>query len=79
MIDLIEFYLNEINKLEFNSEPPYLKIMNRLTDTLKSLGHSGEDNFYAFSQSKTNLKATAQVTFISVFNFLIIENKHFHI
>ncbi len=65
MISLIEYYLNEINKLEFNSEPPYLKIMNKITDTLKSLGHSSEDNFYAFNQSKTISKTSTQVTFIS--------------
>ena len=51
---MIELFLNEINKLEFDSEPAYLIIINKLTDTLELLGHSGKDNFYAFGHSKNS-------------------------
>ena len=36
----IEFYLNEINKLEFDTEPPYEKIHSKLSDCLQLLGHN---------------------------------------
>jgi hypothetical protein len=60
--------LNEINKLQFDSEPPYLKITNKISDTLKLLGHSSEtiDNFNAFNQTKTNSKTTTVLYFYTI-------------
>lgn len=59
----MEFYLNEVNKLEFDSEPPYLQIHSKITTTLTFLGHSASaiDNFRLFSVSKNLPKATSQV------------------
>ena len=48
---MIQFYLNEINKLKFESEPPYSEILVQIKDTLNQLGYSDSvDNFYAFDQ-----------------------------
>jgi vaccinia related kinase len=50
----IEFFLTEINKLEFDSEPPYDKIHTKLNECLKSLGHTGPDNFRLFHPNKSS-------------------------
>jgi hypothetical protein len=36
--------LNEINKLDFDTEPPYAKILGKINDTLKSLGDDSVDS-----------------------------------
>ena len=62
----MEFYLNEVNKLEFDSEPPYARIQTKITDTLKALGHSSSvgDNFRLFStKSAPKTPSAAQVCF----------------
>ena len=59
----IEFFLNEVNKLEFDTEPPYAKIHTKLNECLSTLGHSGADNFRLFkSGSSTASKTPAKVT-----------------
>lgn len=60
--------MNEINKLQFDSEPPYLKITNKISDTLKLLGHSSEtiDNFNSFNQTKANSKTTTVLYFHTI-------------
>lgn len=52
VVKFMEFYLNEVNKLEFESEPDYVKVHSKITETLAALGHAkGErDNFYVFSK-----------------------------
>ena len=68
-VKFIEFYLNEVNKLGFESEPDYAKIHTKITDTLASLGHSEstKDNFYVFSPAapapahKNTVKGNKQV------------------
>ncbi|RNA34646.1 serine threonine- kinase VRK1, partial [Brachionus plicatilis] len=52
----VEFYLNEVKKLEFESEPPYAKIQSKINDTLKSLKYTGADNFGLFSSNKSKSK-----------------------
>ena len=54
----MEYYLIEVNKLEFDAEPPYLKIQSKLSETLRTLGHGDMalDNFGLFS--KNNLPKT---------------------
>ena len=51
----MEFYYNEVNKLEFDTEPDYLKIHTKITDTLTGLGHSknDRDKFYIFKSNKS--------------------------
>lgn len=58
----IEFYLNEINKLEFDTEPPYDKIHSKLSDCLQLLGHTGVDNFRLFKSEPVATKTPAKVS-----------------
>lgn len=61
--NLVEYYLNEVNKLQFDTEPPYGKILSRINETLKALGQSeSSDHFNAFSQTKTKKKSTTKET-----------------
>jgi len=48
----VEFYLNEVNKLEFESEPSYDKIQAKLNDCLEWLGHKEGDNFRLFENDE---------------------------
>lgn len=51
----MEYFLTEVNKLEYDSEPSYSKIHLKLTDTLRAVGHtSSEDNFYIFKPAKSS-------------------------
>jgi hypothetical protein len=64
----MEFYLNEVTLLEYDSEPPYARIHTKLTDALKALGHSSSavENFRLFSAKSSLPKtpsAAAQVRF----------------
>lgn len=64
VVKFMEFYLNEVNKLEFESEPDYAKIHSKITETLVALGHarSERDNFYVFSKEvKVSKKAADNV------------------
>jgi hypothetical protein len=45
----MEYFLNEVSRLEFDSEPAYAKIQAKLTDALKQLDQSAVDNFRLFS------------------------------
>ena len=58
----IEFYLNEVNKLEHDHEPPYAKIHAKINDALKSLGHgsSSADHFHLFTPGKKAAKAVSE-------------------
>jgi hypothetical protein len=49
----MEYYFIEVNKLEFDSEPPYLTIQSKLSETLRTLGHGDMalDNFGLFSKN----------------------------
>lgn len=60
----MEYYLNEVNKLQFDSEPPYAKIQSKLTETLKALGHSSSagDNFKLFTPAKASTKTPSKVS-----------------
>ena len=65
----MEYFLSEINKLQFDTEPPYDKIHSKLTDCLKALSHTGVDNFRLFKSgpvtktpSKVNTFKIAQYT-----------------
>lgn len=62
-VKFMEFYLNEVNKLEFDTEPDYQKIHTKITDTLTGLGHSkkDKDNFYIF-KSNDNKSITKSTT-----------------
>lgn len=47
-----EFYLNEVNKLQFDTEPPYAKLHTKLNETLSKLGESTSlENFRLFKPS----------------------------
>ena len=54
-----EFYLNEINKLEFETELDYAKIKNKITKSLQLLGHrkSLTDDFFIFVTPKASNKS----------------------
>jgi len=58
-IKFIESYLNDVNKLEYDTEPDYAKIHSKITETLASLGHTKttKDNFYIFSSESKSAKA----------------------
>ena len=58
-----EYFLNEVNKLEFDTEPPYSKIQSKLSDTLRSLGHGANalDNFRLFSNKNPPRTPSTQV------------------
>jgi hypothetical protein len=69
----MEFYLNEVNKLEFDSEPPYNKIHTKLNEALRRIGAtqsviSGSDNFMIFSSNKVSGSKTQ----LKVFGFSIL-------
>lgn len=57
-IKFMKYFLTEVNNLEFNSEPQYQTIQNKISDTLSTLGHtkSNVDNFYIFNSN--SLKKT---------------------
>lgn len=65
-VKFIEFYLNEVNKLEFEDEPDYAKIHKKIRETLTSLGNSksAKDNFYIINPKATTSKAAAKSKFI---------------
>ena len=45
----MDYYLNEVNKLEFDTEPAYSKIYAKLSETLRSIGYKDNlDNFAIF-------------------------------
>jgi hypothetical protein len=63
VVKFMEFFLNEVNRLEFETEPDYVKIHSKIADTLSALGHSknDKDNFYVFStESKVAKKSEAK-------------------
>jgi len=57
-IKFMKYFLTEVNNLEFNSEPQYQTIQNKISDTLSTLGHtkSNVDHFYIFKSN--SLKKT---------------------
>ena len=61
MKKFIEFYLNEVNELQFDSEPNYSKIQTKLNEALKTLGHSNllVENFQIFNPAKQPTKPSA--------------------
>jgi hypothetical protein len=65
----MEFFLNEVAHLEFDSEPVYAKIQAKLTDALKQLGHSSSavDNFRLFSTK--NMPKTPSTAHVCYFFF----------
>jgi len=54
-----EFYLSEVKKLEFETEPDYVKIQNKITESLQLLGHSKSltDDFFIFAAPKASNKS----------------------
>ena len=61
-VKFIEFYLNEVNTLEFETEPDYAKIHKKIEETLASLGHpkTAKDNFYIFKPAAKLAKAVGK-------------------
>ena len=53
-IGFIEYYLNYVNELNYESEPDYSKIHRKITETLEYLGHSKAaiDSFHIVEPSK---------------------------
>ena len=51
--------MNEINKLEFETEPDYAKIQNQITESLQMLGHTKSltDDFFVFAAPKASNKS----------------------
>jgi hypothetical protein len=51
----MEYFLIEVNNLEFDTEPPYSKIQSKLSETLRDLGHDvvSLENFGLFSFNNT--------------------------
>lgn len=66
--------MNEINKLQFDTEPSYAKILSKINDTLKSLGNDSTDNFYAFNQ-KSSSKTPSKVTHFSLLFNSFLSNR----
>lgn len=66
---MIQIYLNEINKLKFESELPYSEILVQIKDTLNQLGYSDSvDNFYAFNQIQSSTAISSLNTQVLNFN-----------
>ena len=55
----IEFYLNEVVKLEYESEPDYAKIQSKITETLTTLGLTEKNEQFGLFN-----KMTTRVNFI---------------
>lgn len=49
----MEFYLNEVVKLEYESEPAYAKVQAKITENLASLGFTGKSDHFALFDKKT--------------------------
>ncbi len=66
----MEYYLNEVNKLEFDSEPAYSKIYTKISETLRSIGFKdNQDNFSIFKPSASipkTPKASNQVNIYKI-------------
>lgn len=58
----MELYLNEVNKLNYESEPAYAKIQAKITDTLNSLGFGSKSDFFGLFDKKSS--TTTQVTLL---------------
>lgn len=58
----MKYFLTEVNNLEFDSEPQYQNIQNKITETLSTLGHSKSsvDNFHIFNSKSKNSTATKE-------------------
>jgi hypothetical protein len=41
----VQYLIEHVNTLKYDDEPCYLKIQNKISDTLKLCGYSNEDNF----------------------------------
>ena len=54
----MKFYFNEINLIEYKSEPDYAKIHAHINSTLNDLGHSStsEDNFQIFRKEDEHVE-----------------------
>ena len=57
----VEYFLAEIGKLEFDTEPPYSRIQTKLSEALRSLGHTASqgENFSIFKSSSSHTASAA--------------------
>jgi hypothetical protein len=71
----MEYYLSEVNKLEFDSEPAYSKIYAKIHETLRNIGYKDNlDNFSIFKPSTSIPKTPKASNSVNIQVLILILN-----
>ena len=79
----VKYFLDEINKLQFDSEPSYSYIHGKLDECLESLGHKGSDDFKLFKnlpgfqnwQTVSEIKSYLGILFFKIIVYFFNKKK----